>query len=91
MKKFFYFILLFALYFSTVNNIQAVSLKELKKFDLSIQYRIMYNASNLPGSEGSTFGEHNNYDFFRQRFRLSLDVQPTQRVGGFVQVEFQGG
>ncbi len=91
MKKIFYFILLFALYFSTLNSIQALSLKELNKFDLSIQYRIMYNASNLPGSGGSTFGEHENYDFFRQRFRLSLDVQPTQKVGGFVQVEFRGG
>ena len=91
MKKFFYFILLFALYFSTVDSIQAVSLKELNKFDLSIQYRIMYNASNLPGSGGSTFAEHNNYDFFRQRFRLSLDVQPTKKVGGFVQLEFRGG
>ena len=45
----------------------------------------------MPGSGGSTFAEHNNYDFFRQRFRLSLDVQPTQKVGGFVQVEFRGG
>jgi len=91
MRKIFYFILLFALYFSTLNSIQALSLKELHKFDLSIQYRIMYNASNLPGSGGSSFSEHSNYDFFRQRFRLSLDVQPTQKVGGFVQLEFRGG
>jgi hypothetical protein len=91
MKKFFYFIPLFALYFSTANSVQALSLKELYKFDLSLQYRIMYNASNLPGSGGSTFADHNDYDFFRQRFRLSLDVQPTQKVGGLIELEYRGG
>lgn len=67
------------------------SLGELEKIDLSLQYRVMYNRSNIPGSGGSTFVDHKNYDFFRQRFRLSLDVQPTQRIGGFAQVEFRGG
>ncbi|MFQ6083852.1 MAG: hypothetical protein ACE5WD_10925 [Candidatus Aminicenantia bacterium] len=68
-----------------------LSLEELEKFDLSLQYRVMYNASNIPGSGGSTFTDLRNYDFFRQRFRLSLDVQPTKNIGGFAQVEFRGG
>ena len=91
MKKFSYLFSIFILYFLAASSIQALSLKELKKFDLSLQYRVMYNNSNMPGSGGSTFTDHRDYDFFRQRFRLSLDVQPSERIGGFVQLEFRGG
>ncbi len=87
----FAFFLIFGLYFLTVGDLQAASLDELYKFDLSLQYRVMYNRSNLPGAGGSSFLDLNDYDFFRQRFRLTLDVQPTKRVGGFVQLEYRGG
>jgi hypothetical protein len=91
MKKFSYLFSIFILYFLAASSIQALSLKELKKFDLSLQYRVMYNNSNMPGSGGSTFTDHRDYDFFRQRFRLALDVQPSERIGGFVELEFRGG
>lgn len=87
----FSFFLFLGLCFLTVGALQAVSLDDLYKFDLSFQYRVMYNRSNLPGAGGSTFSDFKDYDFFRQRFRLSLDVQPTKRVGGFVQLEYRGG
>lgn len=91
MKKFFHLFIILSLSLSVGNSLYAVSLKDLHKFDLSLQYRVMYNRSNLPGAGGSTFAEHKDYDFFRQRFRLSLDVQPTQRIGGYVQLEYRGG
>ncbi len=93
-KKFvlrFAFFLIFSLYFLSVGGLQAVSLDDLYKLDLSLQYRVMYNRSNLPGAGGSIFSDLKDYDFFRQRFRLTLDIQPTKRVGGFVQLEYRGG
>ncbi len=87
----FMFFLIFCLYFLTGSALRAELLDNLNKFDLSIQYRVMHNRSNLPGAGGSTFSELKDYDFFRQRFRISLDVQPTKKVGGFVQLEYRGG
>jgi len=87
----FSFFLFFGLFFITTGALQAAFLDDLHKFDLSLQYRVMYNRSNLPGAGGSTVSDLKDYDFFRQRFRISLDVQPTKRVGGFVQLEYRGG
>lgn len=60
----------------------AVPLDKLK-VDLGLQYRVMYNFSNI--------GTVNDYDFFRQRMRISLDVKPAANVGGFAQIEYRGG
>jgi len=64
----------------------------LPKFNISlgIQYRVMYNASNIPGPGGTTFTDTNGYDFFRQRLRLNVDLKPVENVGGFAQLEFRG-
>lgn len=51
------------------------------KTDVWLQYRTMYNSSNI----GST----DNYDFFRQRMRLQLDISPAEGVGGFAQIEYR--
>lgn len=59
------------------------------KVNLSLQYRMMYNASNIPGPAGTFFTDTKGYDFFRQRFRIGLDVQPSKDVGGYVQFEFR--
>ncbi len=71
---------------------QAGMIEELKaqfrKVDLGVQYRIMYNAANLPTYKGS-FENPDDYDFFRQRFRISLDVSPSETAGGFAQLEFR--
>lgn len=60
----------------------AVSLDKLK-VDLGLQYRVMYNFSNI--------GTEDDYDFFRQRFRVTLDVKPAENVGGYAQFEYRGG
>jgi hypothetical protein len=59
--------------------------------DLGVQYRVMYNNSNLPtyGERRGRFEDPEDYDFFRQRFRLSLDVKPVAKAGGFAQFEFR--
>ncbi|MFN3599225.1 MAG: hypothetical protein ACK4VK_05785 [Aquificaceae bacterium] len=51
--------------------------------DFGIQYRVMYNNSNI--------GSNNQYDFFRQRLRLNFDVKTESGVGGFLQIEYRGG
>jgi len=58
---------------------------------MGIQYRVMYNHSNIPGPGGTTFTDAPSYDFFRQRLRLNIDMQPAENVGGFAQLEFRGG
>lgn len=55
---------------------------------LWIQYRLMYNASNIPGPAGTTFGNTKSYDFLSQRARLGIDIRPFRNVGGYVQLEF---
>ena len=51
--------------------------------DFGIQDRVMYNNSNI--------GSEKQYDFFRQRLRLNLDVHTEDNVGGFIQIEYRGG
>lgn len=51
--------------------------------DFGIQYRVMYNNSNIQSN--------NQYDFFRQRLRLNFDVKTESGVGGFLQIEYRGG
>lgn len=51
--------------------------------DFGIQYRVMYNNSNIQSN--------NQYDFFRQRLRLNFDVKTESGVGGFFQLEYRGG
>ena len=68
--------------------------RSLDDWDLAfgVQYRVMYNASNIPGPGGSSFADTADYDFFRQRLRLNLDLSPKDTdAGAFVQVEFRGG
>ncbi|WP_304092734.1 hypothetical protein [Hydrogenobacter thermophilus] len=43
--------------------------------DFGIQYRVMYNNSNIQSN--------NQYDFFRQRLRLNFDVKTESGVGAF--------
>jgi hypothetical protein len=61
---------------------QAVKWQDLDA-DFGIQYRVMYNNSNIGAEDG--------YDFFRQRLRLNIDVHTEDRVGGFLQIEYRGG
>ena len=61
-------------------------------FAFGIQYRFMYNASNIPGPGGSSFGDTDGYDFARQRLRLNFDVKPKDYdAGAHMQFEFRGG
>jgi len=60
----------------------AIKLKDAD-IDFGIQYRVMYNNSNIKSN--------NQYDFFRQRLRLNLDVKTENGVGGFFQIEYRGG
>ncbi len=60
----------------------AVPLDKIKA-ELGAQYRVMYNFSNIVSTD--------DYDFFRQRFRVTLDVKPAENVGGYAQFEFRGG
>jgi hypothetical protein len=70
------------------------------------QYRVMYNASNIPSgvisgslpSAGAGPGELNfadtaSYDFFRQRMRLAFDLRhkDSDNVGAYIQMEYRGG
>ena len=60
-------------------------------FAFGIQYRVVYDGSNLPGPGGTTPDDPAGYDFFRQRVRLNFEFAPTDSVGAFVQAEFRGG
>jgi len=66
----------------SVPSAHAVKLKDAD-IDFGIQYRVMYNNSNLFQSK--------QYDFFRQRLRLNFDVHTEENVGGFFQIEYRGG
>lgn len=66
----------------SVPSAHAVKLKDAD-IDFGIQYRVMYNNSNL--------GQPKQYDFFRQRLRLNFDVHTEENVGGFFQIEYRGG
>ncbi len=70
------------------------------------QYRVMYNASNIPSGVNSgslpaagtgpgqlNFGDTTGYDFLRQRMRLAFDIQQkdSDNVGLYMQVEYRGG
>ena len=69
-----------------------LSLPERFSIGLGIQYRLMHNASNIPGPGGTSFSRTETYDFFRQRLRLNLSVAPKGvPAGGFAQAEFRGG
>ena len=69
---------------------QAMPIEDLD-FDLGLQYRIMYNNSNLPIGGQVSLDDAEDYDFFRQRFRLTLDVKPIEKIGGYAQFEFRNG
>jgi hypothetical protein len=58
---------------------------------IGLQYRVMYNYSNIPLSGVTSVDDTDAYDFFRQRMRFNLDVQSSQNVGGFLQLEYRGG
>lgn len=60
----------------------AIKLRDVD-IDFGIQYRVMYNYSNIKSD--------NQYDFFRQRLRLNFDVHTEDNVGGFLQLEYRGG
>lgn len=69
---------------------RAISLDKLR-VGLWLQYRLMYNASNIPGPGGTNFGNTKSYDFLRQRARIGIDVRPFENVGGYAQFEFRSG
>lgn len=69
---------------------RAVSLERLR-VGIWLQYRLMYNASNIPGPSETGFGSAESYDFIRQRARIGLDIRPFENVGGYAQLEFRGG
>ncbi len=69
---------------------RAISIDKLR-VSLWIQYRLMYNASNIPGPADTNFGNTKSYDFFRQRARLGIDIRPFENVGGYAQLEFRSG
>lgn len=86
-------------------NAYAVPIENIR-LRLWAQYRILYNASNIPSgvnssslpSTGSgpgqlTYGNTTGYDFFRQRMRLAFDIRPkdSDNVGGYMQLEYRGG
>jgi hypothetical protein len=78
-----------------IGNLQVDSLNTLN-FGLWIQNRVMYNYSNIPGPTGTSFENLRNYDFFRQRFRVGIDINlsdttKTKRVGTYFQLEYRGG
>ena len=68
-----------------------VALIDEYKIKIGLQYRVMWNSSNIPLSGVTSTTETKNYDFFRQRMRFNIDIQPTKKVGGFMQLEYRGG
>ncbi len=72
--------------------VRQFDLEEFLSLGFGLQYRVMYNASDLPGPGGTTITDTRSYDFMRQRLRLNLGVAPKGvPAGGFVQTEFRGG
>lgn len=69
---------------------RAISLDRLR-VGLWLQYRLMYNASNIPGPANTDFGNTKSYDFLRQRARIGIDIRPFENVGGYAQLEFRSG
>ena len=61
------------------------------KVKIGLQHRVMWNSSNIPISGVTTAADTKKYDFFRQRLRFNLDIQPSDKVGGFLQLEYRGG
>lgn len=73
-------------------RVTAYDLVKHLSLGFGIQYRLLYNAANLPGPGGTTFSDTEDYDFMRQRLRLNLAVAPRGiPVGGLIQSEFRGG
>ena len=58
---------------------------------MGLQYRVMWNGSNIPLSGVTSAADTENYNFFRQRMRFNIDIQPAEDVGGFLQLEYRGG
>ena len=84
MKKVASAALLGAVILSPAYAVEITSLKDKDVgIDFGIQYRVMYNNSNIQSN--------NQYDFFRQRLRLNFDVKTQAGVGGFFQLEYRGG
>lgn len=69
---------------------RTISIDDLR-VSLWIQYRLMYNVSNIPGPANTNFGNTKSYDFLRQRARLGIDIRPFENVGGYAQLEFRSG
>lgn len=68
-----------------------VTLIDKLNLKVGLQYRMMYNFSNIPLSGVTTATDTEDYDFFRQRMRFNIDVQPVENAGGFLQLEYRGG
>ncbi len=60
---------------------------------IGLQFRAMWNSSNIPIAGVTDATNPRSYDFFRQRMRFNLDVKPgkDKDVGGFMQLEYRGG
>jgi hypothetical protein len=73
-------------------NTYGVDLKDIR-LRFWAQYRVMYDASNIPSTGNLTAGDTTGYDFFRQRMRLGIDIRPqgADNVGGYMQIEYRGG
>jgi len=81
------------LYFEGLGNNEnlpgrAISIDDLR-VSLWIQYRLMYNASNIPGPADTTFGNTKSYNLLRQRARLGIDIRPFENVGGYAQLNLE--
>jgi hypothetical protein len=61
------------------------------RFAFGVQYRVVFDDSNVAGPAGSTPDDTTGYNFVRQRVRLNLEAAPNESVGAFVQAEFRGG
>lgn len=86
-------------------NAYAVPIENLR-LRVWAQYRVLYNASNIPSGVNSgslpsagtgpgklNFGDTTGYDFLRQRMRLAFDIQhkDSDNVGAYMQLEYRGG
>ena len=86
-------------------NAYAVPMENLR-LRVWAQYRLLYNASNIPSGVNSgslptagtgtgklNYGDTTGYDFFRQRMRLAFDLQhkDSDNVGAYIQLEYRGG
>ncbi len=61
------------------------------KIKIGLQHRVMWNRSNIPLSGVTSAADSKGYDFFRQRLRLNLEIQPVEKAGAFIQLEYRGG